>query len=119
MFILHKDNKTRLFFFALCTIKLISPNGLLKAIPHNDRLRALRAACLHIFGHLAQILLEIRQYSCVEFMQADEKSDCEIHMQSLWGVDLIDLIALRRPVLRTFVKKIKKFKKPLDIKKKK
>ncbi len=59
-----------------------------KAIPHNDRLTALHAACLHIFRNLAQILLEIRQYSCVEFMQADIKSDCAIHMQSLCGVAL-------------------------------
>jgi len=64
-------------------------HNILKAIPHNDRLTALRAACLHIFGHLTQILLEIRRYSCVEFMQAVEKSDCAIHTQSLCGVALI------------------------------
>jgi len=63
--------------------------NILKATPHNnDRLTALRATCLNIFGHLTQILLEIRKYSCVEFMQADEKSDCAIHMQSLCGVAL-------------------------------
>jgi len=55
----------------------------IKAIPHNDHLTALRAACLHIFRQLTQILLEIRQYSCVEFMQADEKTDFAIHAQSL------------------------------------
>ncbi len=44
--------------------------------------------CLHIFRQLTQILLEIRQYSCVEFMQADEISDCAIHTQSLCGVAL-------------------------------
>jgi len=49
----------------------------------------LRAACLHIFRQLTQILLEIRQYSCAEFMQAYEKSDCAIHSQSLCGVALI------------------------------
>ncbi len=59
-----------------------------KAIPHNDRLRALRAACLHIFRQLTQILLKIRQYYCVEFMHADEKSDCAIHTQSLCGIAL-------------------------------
>jgi len=60
----------------------------IKAIPHNDRLTALRAACLHIFRHLAQILLEIRQYYCIEFMQADEISDCAIHTQSLCDLAL-------------------------------
>ncbi len=57
-----------------------------KAIPHNDRLTALRAACLHIFRHLTQILLEIRQYFFVEFMQAYVKSDCAIHTRSLCGI---------------------------------
>ncbi len=60
----------------------------LKATPRNDRLTALRAACLHIFRHLAQILLEIRRYSCVGFIQADEKSDGAICTQSLCGVAL-------------------------------
>ncbi len=57
-----------------------------RATPRNDRLTALRAACLHIFRHLAQILLEIRRYSCVGFIQADEKSDGAIHTQPLCGV---------------------------------
>ena len=61
---------------------------LFKATPRNDRLTALRVACLHIFRQLAQILLEIRQYSCVGFIQADEKSDGAIHTQSLCGVAL-------------------------------
>ncbi len=60
----------------------------IKATPRSDRLTALRAACLHIFRHLAQILLEIRRYSCVKFIQADEKSDGAIHTQSLCGVAL-------------------------------
>ncbi len=59
-----------------------------KAIPHNDRPMALRAVCLHIFRNLTQILLEIRQYSCVEFMQADEISDCAIPTRSLCSVAL-------------------------------
>ncbi len=62
--------------------------AILKATPRNDRLTALRAACLHIFRHLAQILLEIRRYSCVGFIQADEKSDGAIHTQSLCSVAL-------------------------------
>ncbi len=73
-----------------------------KATPHNDRLVALRAACLHIFCHLTQVLLEIRQYSCVEFMQADEKFYCAIHTQSLCGVALI------------FIKEIKTLNTSLD-----
>ena len=59
-----------------------------KETPRNDRLTALSATCLHIFRHLAQILLEIRRYSCVGFIQADEKSDGAIHTQSLCGVAL-------------------------------
>ena len=62
---------------------------LIKEIPRNNCLTALRAACLHIFRHLAQILLEIRRYSCVGFILADEKSDGAIHTQSLCGVALI------------------------------
>ncbi len=58
------------------------------ATPHNDRLTALRAACLHIFRQIAQILLEILQYSRVGFIQADEKSGDAIHTQSLCGVAL-------------------------------
>ena len=89
----------------------------LKATPHKDRasrfaaclplMRGIRAAlwanranvlfaptCLHLFRHLAQILLEIRQYSCVGFVQSDEKSAGAIGQQSLCG------IALRHRVFR-------------------
>jgi hypothetical protein len=59
-----------------------------KATPHKDRLTALLHICLHIFRHLAQILLERRQPSCVEFVQSDEKSDCASAQQSLCGVAL-------------------------------
>ena len=40
------------------------------------------------FGHIAQILLEIRQYSCVGFVQSDEKFADVIERQSLCGVAL-------------------------------
>jgi len=60
-----------------------------KATPRNDRLTALHAACLHIFRHLAQIILEILRYSCVGFIQADEKSGGAIHTQSLCCIALI------------------------------
>ncbi len=56
--------------------------NLLKATQRNDRLTALHAACLHIFRNLAQIILKIRRYSCVGFIQAYEKSDGAIHTQS-------------------------------------
>lgn len=56
--------------------------NLLKATQRNDRLTALRAAYLHIFRHLAQIILKIRRYSCVGFIKAYEKSEGAIHTQS-------------------------------------
>ena len=46
-----------------------------KATPHNHRLPPLPHICLQIFRHIAQKLLEIRQYSCVVSIQSDEKSD--------------------------------------------
>ncbi len=76
---------------------------ILKAIPHNDRLTALRAACLHIFRQLTQILLKIRQYSCAQFMQADVKSDCAIHMQSLYGVALKSFITASGKICQKYV----------------
>ena len=77
------------FYNSLLLSKLMAtPHKQFKATPRNDRLTALRVACLHIFRQLAQILLEIRQYSCVGFIQADEKSDGAIHTQSLCGVAL-------------------------------
>ena len=45
-------------------------------------------------SHFARKLLEIREYSCVVFVQTrgqllpDEKSDCAIHIQSLCGAAL-------------------------------
>ena len=62
---------------------------ILEATPHKDRLTALYVICLHIFRHITQKLLEIRQYSCVDFMQSDEKIDCASPAQSLCGVALI------------------------------
>jgi len=67
------------------------PHSCVKATPRKDRLTALHASCLHLFRHIAQILLEIRQYSCVEFVQSAEKSDCAICAQSLCGIALIFL----------------------------
>ena len=63
-------------------------NTIYKTTPRIDRLTALRAACLHIFRYLAQIFLEIRRYSSVVFVKADEKSYGAIHTQSLCGVAL-------------------------------
>ncbi|MBO5320706.1 MAG: hypothetical protein J6B01_13035, partial [Ruminococcus sp.] len=59
---------------------------ILKATPHKDRLTALHIICLHIFRHITQKLLAIRQYACVVFMRSDEKSDCASAAQSLCGV---------------------------------
>ena len=58
------------------------------AFAFQHRVGALYASCLHIFRHLAQILLEIRQYYCVEFAQSAEKSDGAIRAQSLCGIAL-------------------------------
>jgi hypothetical protein len=44
---------------------------------------------LHIFRHIAQILLGKRQLAVVAFSQSDEKSDCASAQQSLCGVALI------------------------------
>ena len=59
-----------------------------KATLHKERLTALHVICLHIFRHIAQKLLAIRQYACVVFMQSDEKSDCASAAQSLCGIAL-------------------------------
>ena len=48
---------------------------------------------LHIFRYLARKLLEIRKYSCVVFIQFNEKSDCAIRIQSLCGAAYNDIIA--------------------------
>ena len=77
----------RRLFFVICVPFAIP--CCFKAIPHKDRLTALYAICLHISRHLAQKLLEIRQYSCVVSVQSDEKSDCASDAQSLCGIALI------------------------------
>ncbi|MBR1561996.1 MAG: hypothetical protein IJ645_02185, partial [Ruminococcus sp.] len=59
---------------------------ILKATPHNHRHTPLYAIYLHIYRHIAQIYLEIRQYSCGKFRQSDEKSDCVSGIQWLCGV---------------------------------
>ena len=59
-----------------------------KATPHKDRLTALRVPCLHLFRHIAQKFLDIRQYACEISIQSDEKSDGAIRTQSLCGIAL-------------------------------
>ncbi len=49
-------------------------------------LRALHASCLHIFRHIAQVLLGGRQPAGVELVQSDEKPDGAICAQALCGV---------------------------------
>ena len=71
-----------------------------KATPHKDRLKALYGIYLQILvltlesirTYLAQILLEIRQYYCVEFVQSDEKFADVSAAQSLCGIALINQI---------------------------
>ena len=46
-----------------------------KATPHNYRPVGFVGVCVHIFRHIAQIVLDRRQPACVKFMQSDEKSD--------------------------------------------
>jgi len=56
------------------------------ATPYKDRLMPLPHSRLHIFRYIAQKLLEIREYSCVAFVQSNEKSDCASARQSLCGI---------------------------------
>ena len=65
------------------------------ATPPKACLTALHVICLHIFRHITQIFLAIRQYCCVEFMQSDEKSDCASATQSLCDVALAILSKMR------------------------
>lgn len=60
----------------------------IKAIPYKARLVALHEICLHIFHHLAQKLLDIRQYACIAFRQSDEKSDGASFAQALCDIAL-------------------------------
>ncbi|WP_298484653.1 hypothetical protein [uncultured Ruminococcus sp.] len=62
-----------------------------EATLHKERLAALYAICLQIFRYLAQKLLEIREYSCVVSIQANEKSDYASYAQSLCSVASIKL----------------------------
>ena len=59
-----------------------------KATPHNPRLTPLHVICLHIFRHITQILLALRQQGCVKFGQSDEKSDFASDAQGLCGIAL-------------------------------
>ena len=59
-----------------------------KATPHKARLTALYEICLHIFRHLAQKFLDIRQYACEISIQSDEKSDYASFAQALCGIAL-------------------------------
>ena len=61
----------------------------LKATPHNPRLTPLHVICLHIFRHITQILLALRQQGCVKFRQSDEKSDFASDAQGLCGIALM------------------------------
>ena len=51
-------------------------------------LRALHASCLHIFRHIAQVLLGGRQPAGIELVQSDKKPDGAICAQALCGVAL-------------------------------
>ena len=62
--------------------------GNTKETLHKARLTALHAICLQIFRYLAQKLLEIRKYSCVVSIQANEKSGYASCVQSLCGIAL-------------------------------
>ncbi len=76
---------------------------LLEATPHKDRLTALHVICLHIFRHLAQKFLEMRQHSCVISIQSDEKSDGASAAQSLCGVALIILYYLTKDIINSII----------------
>ena len=59
-----------------------------KATPHKARLKALYRIRLHIFRHLAQKFLDIRQYACGISIQSDEKSVGASPAQALFGIAL-------------------------------
>ena len=65
-------------------------NTKIKAKPHKARLTALHEICLHIFRHLAQKSLDIRQYACELSIQSDEKSVCASFAQALCSVALVN-----------------------------
>ena len=71
------------------TRAVYTSTDILEATPHNHRHTPLYAIYLHIFRHITQIYLEIRQYSCGKFRQSDEKSDYVSGIQWLCGVALI------------------------------
>ncbi|MBR6044420.1 MAG: hypothetical protein IKP47_02165, partial [Ruminococcus sp.] len=52
---------------------------------------------LHIFRHITQILLALRQQGGVEFRQSDEKSDCASDAQWLCGVAYRECYSQRWP----------------------
>ena len=60
--ILKKDCRIFSFILIFCVFTCV------KATPHKDRLSALHAIFRQIFRHFRQNLLEIRQYSCVDFV---------------------------------------------------
>ena len=49
----------------------------------------LHTSYLHLFRHIAQIVLARRQPCVVLIVQSDEKSDCAIRAQSLCGITLM------------------------------
>ncbi len=59
-----------------------------KATPHNPRLTPLHVICLPAFRHITQILLDLRQQTCVEFRQSDENLDVASDVQGLCGIAL-------------------------------
>ena len=63
----------------------------LVATPNKARLKALYWICLHIFRHLAQKFLDIRQYACGISIQSDEKSVGASPAQALCGIALSEI----------------------------
>ena len=79
----------------------ILKNGF-KATPHKARLTALHVICLRFSCHLAQKLLDIRQYACVVFVQSDEKIGSASAAQSLCGVALRLSLDWQNDICRSF-----------------
>jgi hypothetical protein len=79
-------------------------NVYIKATPHKARLKALYWICLHIFRHLAQKSLDIRQYACEISIQSDEKSVGASPAQALCGIAYNKFKATPHKACLTYIK---------------
>ncbi|MBR4554405.1 MAG: hypothetical protein IKO27_02305, partial [Ruminococcus sp.] len=60
--------------------------------------------CLPAFRHITQILLDLRQQTCVEFRQSDENLDVASDAQELCGIALRRRLTKASPHLRKHIR---------------